>query len=132
MNDFLLVIIALLILYAGNFLGIVMFSHQMPSLKPMRHWAGAIPLLRISFFIYILITPREEKVKYILTYIFHLKHKNIVFAECLAMAIEARPEHSRKEFSPNPRKVAKYAPVRRDVFSSIGGLVRGGLVREIN
>lgn len=111
-----------IILYIGNFLGIVMLSYQLPSLKPVRHLAGVIPFLQIRFLFNILITPREGKIQYVLTYIFGLKHKNVIFAECLAIVLEEYMERHPHASYRNMRKAVRGVPTQA-IFNSIGDLV---------
>lgn len=118
----LFIIAGCIILYIGNFLGIVMLSYQIPSLKLVRHLAGVIPFLQIGFLFHVLVTPRKGKIQYILTYIFGLKHKNVIFAECLAIVLEEYMERHPQASYRNVRKAVRSVPTQA-VFNSIGDLV---------
>lgn len=115
MNDSLFwVMIGLLVLYVGNFLGITMLIYQIPSLKKARHLAWVIPFLRLYCFIYMLVIPEEKKVQFILKYIFFMKQKDVIFAECLVRVLEECPQKSPHQV----RQVVRNTPTR---FSSVAG-----------
>lgn len=103
----------LIVLYIGNFLGVVLLSYSIPGLEAMRKYSYMIPVLRVVFFIWLLLDPHEDKLKYILKY-FKAKQKNVLLSKALADTIEKY-----KEIRPQvqPKEVRLQMP--RIIFSSV-------------
>ena len=78
----------LIVFYMGNFLGIVLLSYSIPEMEVMRRYSWLVPVLRVVFFFWLLLAPHEDKLRYILKYIFKVKQKNILLSKALVNTIE--------------------------------------------
>ena len=105
---------AIAIIYLGVVFGIIMMCESMPELHRVKKYAWILPQLEIRFIFHVLCDHTiKEKSRFLISFLFY-DEKNMLFAFCIAKALDELTVKSTSRTTPKVRHARK-----RQLFSNV-------------
>lgn len=105
---------SIVIIYLGVVYGIIMMCDSMPELHRVKKYAWILPQLEIRFFFHILHDRTiKEKSHFLISFLFY-DEKNMLFAFCMAKALDELTVKNTSRTTPKVRHARK-----RQLFSNV-------------